>query len=510
MQAMESSTNRIPFAVADEAQRGLGASIRYLHKAKASNPNVAPDLRLLQTIQTQLKQQIAESLAQHPEIHELYDTAHEVTREQHDIIDQNIIKKMFADPRNRLAGETLVNALLKTGTEKLQGAILQALDVGPSSQRALDTIRGINPEQAARISQKVSGLAAASDSAKRGLRRMVVDAAIRNGTQASTTEGVKAPNLNYNAMIQFLEDRPGAKILVGDQYDPLLRDLRAKADAKLRQTDPDYENFIQRETARYEIKRTPVNAPAGADEAMQELSEAEFVKKLTNDATFRRAAVRNATPAIRQRMVRSVIENGTQDAMIRGVPGTADAVMDFGKWGKNLADRAQVIEEIGGVPAAARELQGLGRAAERADQAASTGLVGHVYGFFTGLFGKGVRASASIRPGVYSVGPKQIAAQIHPIEPPVELPSVPRNLDEDIFRASQDPELARMMKRALKVQPWEPGAGTEALKYYLAFAGGKTGSGKALDEKKAQELLDASGGKIDDAVAAAQAQGYTR
>ena len=516
MGAMENQENLIPFSVADEAQRGLGTSIRYLRKAKATNPNLAPDLRLLESIQAQLKEQINGSFGEHHDIHSIYATAHEVTVEQHNIIDQNVIKKIFTDPRNRLTGETLVGALLKSGTEKLQGAILQALDVGPEAQQALESIRAINPEEAARITQRIADLAAPSAEAKAGLRRMVVDAAIRKGTQLSTSEGVRANNLNYNAMIQFLDAdaRPGAKILMGDRYEPLMRELRTKADAALRQSDPSYENFIQRETAKYEakyeIKRTPVNPPVGSEAAMQELSEAEFVKKLTNDATFRKGAVRNASPAIRSRMVRSVIEDATQDAMVRGVPGSPDAVMDIGKWGKSIADRAQVIADIGGTPAAARELQGLGRAAERADQSASTGLVSHVYGFFTSVLTKGVRMSASIRPGVYAVGPKQIAAQIGMLEPPIELPSVPRNLDQDVFRASQDPELARMMKRALKIQPWEPGFGTSALKYYLAFAGGKTDQGKVLDDKTAQEILIRAGGKIDDAVPIAQAMGYTR
>jgi hypothetical protein len=185
--------------------------------------------------------------------------------------------------------------------------------------------------------------------------------------------------------------------------------------------------------------------------------------------------------------------------------------MDFESFAKNMNDAGDALAAFGNNDAV-RTLQGLGRAMERASASAKTGWVGRVYFWYRGPGNLPFepRLTGRSQYGPLLVGPQEVAAAVKSGTPPVVLPDVPRSLDLDIFKASQDPALANMMKRAMKMEPWEPGAKTFALKYYLAFAGGHGKQDKALDDRTAQDLLIQTGGKIDDAVKAAQAMGYTR
>ena len=87
----------------------------------------------------------------------------------------------------------------------------------------------------------------------------------------------------------------------------------------------------------------------------------------------------------------------------------------------------------------------------------------------------------------------------------------PRNIEDDLtYAASKDPSLITLMQKALRTPVNAHGAGVQILKYYLAFAGGRSKQDKILDDKTAQAILLQTGGNVPDAVAAAQAQGYTR
>ena len=330
-------------------------------------------------------------------------------------------------------------------------------------------------------------------------------------------------------MAAWLRERPGAKILLGDGYNRLLSEVDRLADVQLRSTDPKFEQTIQRLTAMkerldekagkatqarrlLESKGEKISAPAGAEAALKPMSEAEFTDKLLTNSDFRSWVKQHATPEEKTRILRSIAENTVNESMERGAIGSPDAIIDMEKFGKKMSAASRAMSDFGN-PQAAKILMGLGRAAERASLNATTGMVSRIYFWWKGFKGAGAlqpRATGRISYGPFQVGPQEIAKEIREYRPPVKLPDTPRSLDMDIVKAAQDPELARMMKRAMRLKPWEPGAGSFLLKYYLAFEGGKSDQGKILDDKTAQEIIASAGGNLDDGLKLAQQMGYVR
>jgi hypothetical protein len=542
MQALESAMGamrkaggtEVPFRVAKEAQQGVSKLIRQMESQH--NPENAPTLRLLKITRDSLATQTDAALASRPELfqaHELLDQADRITFEKHENLDKKVIRNFFGNPRHAAGAETLVRKILSPGTEMIQAEVTKALTPGPVVAEGIEMLQDLDPEKANKLAQKIADATSDSEAAKSRLRRMVVQQMAEAGTVPSTRLGVEQPELNYNRMDRWLRSRPGAKILLGDSYDTLLGEISDKAHAELRTENPSLDYQLQRlqamldaeerQEAKMGAKRTAAEEAPGRIKpkeearwlAMKPVTMAEMAQDMIEKPSRARYVAGIASPEVRQQLLRSVIDqvaNKPKSVMVMGRLGGPDGIIHLGNFADEMKEAAPTIAALSDGNVAATQLQGLARAMEQANFNAKSGIFGKIYLFTTSLITRSVRGSAGVREAeALRMGPKDVIKKGITYREPQVWGAEPRNIEDDLtYAASKDPSLITLMQKALKTPPNAPGAGVQIFKYYLAFAGGRGKQAKILDEKTAQDFLMQTGGNVPDAVAAAQAQGYTR
>ena len=522
---------QVPFGVANEAKQGIGKMIRKLQANQ--NPENATRIRVLTAIQDGLKRDLSDSLVNHSEAEELLNAADRITAEQHDVTDRRVIRGFYGNERYRWTADTLTQWLLKPRKREFHDTIVRGLTLGPEAEAGVSMARSVmTEEQAATMARNLHDMTERDAAAKQGLARSVVDEMLRVGRNPSTVPGVQAPSMDFNKMASFLRDRPGARILLGDRYEPLLAEADRQAATQLHSQDPELYTAVQRIAAKREVldlrtqkaaaarslieaEDQKIKAPAAAEKFKEPMSMSEFANRIIDNPGFRDWVAAEATPAEKLKICRGIIQEVLDNSMEgQGEIGQPDAILDLQRYASQMGDAAPALRKFGS-PTAVNKLVAIARLAERAKVSAGTGIIGRIYGW--GQLGPRIpglpeaRMSFGVKSGPFTLGPAELAREVRSFEMPVDIPEGVRKFSNDVFLAAQDPALAEMMRRAMKMKPLQPGAGTFTVQYLLAFESAKQGpreKRKELDDKDAQGFLRESGGDIEKAVFLAQQRGY--
>jgi hypothetical protein len=441
----------IPYAVLNKAQQGFSRMARSLEASRV--PEAASRAHALRLVSNALETDIVAGLKAFPEISRLRSQAKALTTEQHATIDRETLRAIFANPRHRLASEAIVERVLARGKFQFIEDVNRGLIVGQATKRSLRA-EFLESGDVGLI-QNLSNVLEGSAAARSGLNRAIVDAAIKHGTEPSTAPGVVAPNLNYAKMVQFLEDRPGTRILLGkNNYNTVLGKFRTKAREQLLSSDPAYDSFLQtmdklRAAGERSLQRKP-GVTTATKRAERFVAEDQFVNAISKDAQFADeiAARTTRSPRLRQSIIRSLIERAMERSRMTGALGES-GFLDIADFGKNFNDVFPAIRKFGN-PRAVVILKDLADTAQKVMIKRQTGT--RLF-FTTFLRALSLGRSGTVRTGVaaprtsLTIGPRELA------------------------RAASNPELAALLRDAARVRTGTPEAVAVEIRLALFLQG---------------------------------------